>query len=102
MGGQGLSRQDGMVYAPIAQQKITNPAIQGVREMSKEELSFLQVVSLVTSNMGCTIDNLDIDGRNITIYCPKGKRQEIECAIAIGNIMEGKPDARGLWALCGP
>jgi hypothetical protein len=91
-----------MIYAMIPQQKITNRARQGVKEMSKEELSFLQVVSLVTSNMGCTIDNLDIDGRNITIYCPKGKQQEIECAIAIGTIMEGKPDARGLWALCEP
>ena len=67
--------------------------------MSKEELNFLQVVSLVTSHMGCTIDSVDIDGRNISIHCPKGKEQEIECATAIGNIMEDAPDSQGMWAM---
>ena len=68
--------------------------------MSKEEFNFLQVVSLVTSRMGCTIDSVDIDGRNISIHCPKGKEQEIECATAIGNIMRDKPDSYGMWPLC--
>jgi len=68
--------------------------------MSKDELHFLQVVSLVTSQMGCTIKSVDIDGRNISIYCPKGKQQEIECATAIGNIMDDKLDSHGMWARC--
>ena len=72
----------------------------GVNEMSEDELNFLQVVSLVTSRMGCTIDSVDMDGRNISIYCPKGKQQEIECAAAIGNIMEDKLDPHAMWARC--
>ncbi|MDY6989209.1 MAG: hypothetical protein SWQ30_14255 [Thermodesulfobacteriota bacterium] len=68
--------------------------------MSEDELNFLQVVSLVTSRMGCTIDSVDMDGRNISICCPKGKQQEIECAAAIGNIMEDKLDPHAMWARC--
>jgi hypothetical protein len=70
-----------------------------VKKVSKEELNFLQVVSLVTSRMGCTIDNVDIDGRNISITCPRGREQEMEVAMAIGDIMGEKPDAQGMWAL---
>ena len=65
--------------------------------MTEEELNFLQVVSVVTSRMGCIIDRVDIDGRNISIYCPKGKRQELECASAIGNIMEQELNSHGMW-----
>jgi hypothetical protein len=66
--------------------------------MSEDELNFLQVVSMVTSRMGCTIDSIDIDGRNISIYCPLGRQQEIECAVAIGNIMDNRVDSHGMWA----
>jgi len=74
---------------------------KGVSKVSKEELNFLQVVSLITSRMGCTIDNVDIDGRNISITCPRGREQEMEVAMAIGDIMGEKPDAQGMWALAG-
>ncbi len=68
--------------------------------MLQEELNFIQVVSIVTSGMGCTIDSIDIEGRAISIICPGGNEQEMECAMAIGEIIEGKRDSRGVWALC--
>ncbi len=68
--------------------------------MLQEELNFIQVVSIVTSGMGCTIDSIDIEGRSISIICPDGKEQEMECAMAIGEIIEGKCDSKGVWALC--
>jgi hypothetical protein len=69
--------------------------------MFREELSFLQVVSLVTSRMGCTIDKIDIDGKNISITCPRGRQQEMEVAVAIGKIMGEKANAQTMWALAG-
>ena len=68
--------------------------------MLQEELNFVQVVSVVTSRMGCTIDSIDVEGRTISITCPGGKEQEMECAMAIGEIIEGKSDSQGVWAVC--
>jgi hypothetical protein len=57
--------------------------------MLQEDLNFLQVVSIVTSRLGCSIDSIDIEGRTALITCPGGTDQEMECAMAIGEIMEG-------------
>ena len=67
--------------------------------MLKEDLNFLQVVSIVTSRFGCTIDGIDLEGRTLSITCPRGKEQEIECATAIEDIMEGKRDSATIWAV---
>jgi len=67
--------------------------------MLQEDLNFLQVVSIVTSRLGCTIDSVDIDGRCVSITCPGGKEQESKCAMAIGDIIEGKRDSANIWAL---
>ena len=68
--------------------------------MLSEDLNFVQVVSIVTSGMGCTIDSIDIEGRSVSITCPGGREQEMECAMAIGEIIEDKRDSKGVWALC--
>lgn len=67
--------------------------------MLREDLNFLQVVSIVTSRFGCTIDSIDLEGRTVSITCPGGKDQEVECATAIGHIIEGKPKPTNIWAL---
>jgi hypothetical protein len=66
----------------------------------QEDLNFIQVVSIVTSGMGCTIDSIDIERRTVSITCPGGKKQELECAMAIGEIIEGERDPKVVWALC--
>lgn len=68
--------------------------------MLKQDLNFVQVVSIVTSGMGCKIDSIDIKGRSVSITCPGGRDQEIECAMAIGEIIEGKRDSKNIWAVC--
>ncbi len=65
--------------------------------MLQEDLTFLQIVSIVTSRIGCIIDTIDIEGRSVSIICPGGKEQEIKCAIAIGEIIEGKGDSKSMW-----
>ena len=60
--------------------------------MVQEDLHFIQVVSIVTSRFGCTIDSVDIEGRCVSITCPGGKDQEMECATAIGDIIPEKPE----------
>jgi hypothetical protein len=50
--------------------------------------------------MGCTIDSIDIKGRTVSITCPGGKKQEMECAMAIGEIIDAKHNPNGIWALC--
>lgn len=55
--------------------------------MLQEDQDFLQIVSIVTSQLGCTIES--VDGRTISINCPSGKDQEIKCAQAIEEIIEG-------------
>jgi len=70
------------------------------KKVLQEDLNFIQVVSIVTSGMGCTIDSIDIKGRAVSITCPGGKKQEIECAMAIAEIIEGKLGPKGVWALC--
>jgi hypothetical protein len=67
--------------------------------MFQEDLNFLQVVSIVTSRLGCSIDSIDIEGRTALITCPGGTDQEMECASAIEQIMERRPNATGIWAL---
>lgn len=67
--------------------------------LQQEDLNFIQVVSIVTSGMGCKIDSIDIKRRSISITCPGGKKQEIECAMAIGEIIDSKLDPRVVWAL---
>ena len=67
--------------------------------MLQEDLNFLQVVSIVTSRLECSIDSIDIEGRTASITCPGGTDQEMECAMAIGEIIEGKGDATSIWAL---
>jgi hypothetical protein len=67
--------------------------------MVQEDLNFLQIVSIVTSRFGCTIDSIDIEGRSVSITCPGGKDDEMECAMAIGDIIQGKPDSPSVWAL---
>ena len=68
--------------------------------MLKQDLNFVQVVSIVTSGMGCKIDSIDIKGRSVSITCPGGREQEIECAMAIGEIIEVKRDSKSVWAIC--
>lgn len=58
--------------------------------MLQEDLDFLQLVSLVTSQLGCTIES--VDGRTVAIHCPGGKDQEVRCAMAIEELIEGKND----------
>ena len=67
--------------------------------MLQEDLSFMQIVSVVTSRFGCTIDSVDTEGRTLSITCPGGKEQEIECAMAIGEVVEGKRDIKSIWAV---
>ena len=67
--------------------------------MLKEDLNFLQVVSIVTSRLGCTIDDIDLEGRTVSLTCPGGVEQEMECAMAIGEIIEGKRDCASVWAV---
>lgn len=67
--------------------------------MLQEDLNFLQVVSIVTSRFGCTIDSIDLEGRTVSITCPGGPQQEIECATAIGDIIEEKSESTSIWAL---
>ncbi len=55
--------------------------------MLQEDQDFLQIVSIVTSQLGCTIES--VDGRSISINCPGGKDQEIKCAQVIEEIIEG-------------
>lgn len=55
--------------------------------MLQEDQDFLQIVSIVTSQLGCTIES--VDGRTISINCPGGKDQEIKCAQAIEEVIEG-------------
>jgi hypothetical protein len=50
--------------------------------------------------MGCKIDSIDIKGRSVSITCPGGIEQEIECAMTIGEIIEGKRDSKSVWAIC--
>ena len=71
----------------------------GEKTMVQKDLTFLQVVSIVTSQFKCTIDSIDTEGRTVSITCPGGKEEEIECAMAIGNIIEGKCDPKSMWAL---
>jgi len=54
--------------------------------MLQEDQDFLQLVSIVTSQFGCTIDS--VDGRTISITCPT-KDIEVACAQAIEEIIEG-------------
>ena len=68
--------------------------------MLKEDFSFLQVVSVVTSGLGCSIDSIDINGRRVSITCPGGKRQERQCAEAIGDILQENPQSKGMWPVC--
>ena len=67
--------------------------------MVQKDLIFLQVVSIVTSRFKCSIDGIDTEGRTVSITCPGGKEEEIECAMAIGDILEGKSDPKSIWAL---
>ncbi len=67
--------------------------------MVQKDLVFLQVVSIVTSRFKCTIDGIDTEGRTVSITCPGGKEEEIECAMAICDIIEGKRDPKNMWAL---
>ncbi len=67
--------------------------------MLQEDLNFLQIVSIVTSRVGCTINDIDIEGRTACITCPGGKEHELECATAIGEIIEAKPDPNSMWAM---
>jgi len=56
--------------------------------MLQEDISFLQIVSTVTSQFGCSILDVDLEERVVSITCPGGKEQEVECAMAIGEILE--------------
>jgi hypothetical protein len=67
--------------------------------MVQEDLNFLQVVSIVTSRFGCAIDSIDLEGRTVSITCPGGTEEEIECAMAIEDIIEGKSEPTSIWAL---
>jgi len=65
--------------------------------MLKQDLNFLQIVSMVTSRLGCTMDSIDVEARTVSVTCPGGKEQETDCAIAIGEIMEGTLDPEDAW-----
>jgi hypothetical protein len=67
------------------------------KSMLKQDLNFLQIVSMVTSRLGCTIDSIDVEARTVSVTCPGGKEQETDCAIAIGEIIEGTLDPGDPW-----
>ena len=67
--------------------------------MLKQDLNLLQIVSIVTSRLGCTIDSIDVEARTVWITCPGGKEREIDCAAAVGEILEGTLAPEDLWAL---
>jgi len=67
------------------------------KSMLKQDLNFLQIVSMVTSRLGCTIDSIDVEARTVSVTCPGGKEQETDCAIAIGEIIEGTLDPEDPW-----
>jgi len=67
------------------------------KSMLKQDLNLLQIVSSVTSRLGCTIDSIDVEARTVSITCPGGKEQETDCATAIGQIIEGTLDPEDPW-----
>jgi len=52
------------------------------------DLMFLQVVSAITAQHRCEIVEVDLENRVVSISCPGGLREEIHCAIAIGEALE--------------
>ena len=67
------------------------------KSMLKQDLNFLQIVSIVTSRLGCTMDTIDVEARTVSITCPGGKEEETVCAAALGEIMEGTLDPEDPW-----
>ncbi len=67
------------------------------KSMLKQDLNFLQIVSIVTSRLGCTMDSIDVEARTVSITCPGGKEQETDCAAALGEIIEGTLDPECPW-----
>lgn len=53
----------------------------------RKELNLIEAVSIICAQQGCTLES--IDGRTINIHCPGGKEQEIKCANAVQQFMEG-------------
>ena len=67
--------------------------------MIQQDLDFVQILSIVSSRFGCTIDDIDFENRSVAISCTSGKDQEIECAMALGDILQSQSDStRGVWA----
>jgi hypothetical protein len=60
--------------------------------MYQNEIEFLNIVSMVAAQYNCTIDDIDLDTRTIHLTCMGGKSQEIECAIAISDIFDGRQE----------
>jgi hypothetical protein len=52
-----------------------------------KSIEFIQLVSLVASQMGCMVEM--VDGTTININCPGGKQQEVLCAQAIEEATDG-------------
>ncbi|MDY6952933.1 MAG: hypothetical protein SWE60_15595, partial [Thermodesulfobacteriota bacterium] len=65
-----------------------------------EEIEFLNIVSMVAARYDCAIDKIDPETRTVSLTCFGGKRQEVRCALAISEIVEGAQKgvrfARGL------
>ena len=57
--------------------------------MNQEEIEFLNIVSIVAAQHDCTVDKIDLETRTISLTCVGGKAQEIKCAVAIGDIVNG-------------
>jgi len=57
--------------------------------MRKEEIEFLNIVSMVAAQHDCAIHKIDPETRTVSLTCFGGKTQETKCAIAISEIVEG-------------
>ncbi len=57
--------------------------------MYQNEIQFLNIVSMVASQYDCTIDEIDLETRTVHLTCAGGKTQEIKCAVALSDILDG-------------
>ena len=86
---QGSTNQDSSWLYEDQERGLDQKDYRGVIEMSKEEMDFINIVSMVAAVYDCTIEDIDFDTRTVSLSCAGGKAQEVECAIAIGDIVNG-------------
>ena len=86
---QGSTNQDSSWLYEDQERGLDQKDYRGVIEMSKEEMDFINIVSMVAAVYDCTIEDIDFDTRTVSLSCAGGKSQELECAIAIDDIVNG-------------